>query len=99
MEKAQTKEELKILWERNWAVVRMLKENFPNLMSDRHKHYTDYLILLYRGRLKDFEEVKPNGEAQAPKDHQEDTRDFVFWKNGHPLLPKRNPHALQHDSW
>jgi DNA recombination protein Rad52 len=63
LEKAPTRGELKILWERNWTTVKMLKENFPNLRSDRHQHYSDLLILVYRRRLKDFEEAK----KPAPK--------------------------------
>jgi DNA recombination protein Rad52 len=63
LEKAPTREELKILWERNWATLKMLKENLPNLMSDRYQHYSDLLILVYRRRLKDFEDA----EKPAPK--------------------------------
>ena len=64
LEKAPNKDELKILWEGNWALVRMLKENFPSLMSDRHKHYSDLLILVYRRRLKDFEDTEEAAKEQ-----------------------------------
>jgi hypothetical protein len=58
LEKAPTRGELKILWGRNWAMVKMLKENFPNLRSDRYQHYSDLLILVYRRRLKDFDDAE-----------------------------------------
>jgi len=64
LEKSPTREELKILWERNWATVKMLKENFPNLRSDRYQHYSDLLILVYRRRLKDFEDAQEATKAQ-----------------------------------
>jgi DNA recombination protein Rad52 len=57
LETAPTIDELKILWERNSALVSMLKANFPSLMTDRHKHYSDLLILVYRRRLKDLEDA------------------------------------------
>ena len=67
LEKSPTREELKILWERNWATVKMLKENFPNLMSDRYQHYSDLLILVYRRRLKDFEDAEEAAKEAKKK--------------------------------
>jgi DNA recombination protein Rad52 len=73
LENSPTKVELKLVWERNWALVRMLKENFPSLMSDRHKHYSDLLILFYRRQLKEFEDkdgiAKEQTKAATAKQH------------------------------
>jgi DNA recombination protein Rad52 len=67
LEDARGLTELKALWERNWAAVQMLRENHPELMSERHKHFADILILLYRRRLKDFEAAsRPEPKEAAP---------------------------------
>jgi len=90
LEKAPTRAELKILWERNWATVKMLKENFPNLRSDRYQHYSDLLILVYRRRLKDFGDAekpapKPktnDAYEERPGPSREDTPSAVREKQG-----------------
>jgi hypothetical protein len=65
LEEAKSPTELKALWERNWVAVQMLKENHPELMSERHKHYADILILLLRRRLKEFEAAKRDEVKEA----------------------------------
>jgi hypothetical protein len=65
LEEAPSPNELKALWERNWVAVQMLKENHPELMSERHKHYADILILLFRRRLKEFEAAKRDEVIEA----------------------------------
>lgn len=90
LEKSPTREELKILWERNWVTVKMLKENLPNLMSDRYQHYSNLLILVYRRRLKDFEDAekpapkpKTNGASEErPEPSREDTPSAVRDQQG-----------------
>jgi hypothetical protein len=67
LEKSPSREELKILWGRNWATVRMLKANFPNLMSDRYKRYSDLLILLYDGsRISRKRKRPPKRRKHSP---------------------------------